>query len=64
MPDIYVRVSQNKGYSFRGPNNKDYNILGSILGSSYFRKLPCATPLTWVSKPGKSKALYLDDLLT
>ena len=25
---------------FRGPNNKDYNILGSILGSPYLGKLP------------------------
>ena len=33
-------VSQNWGYHFRGPNNKDYNILGSILGSPYFGKLP------------------------
>ena len=23
-----------------GPNNKDYSILGSILGSPYFEKLP------------------------
>ena len=28
------------GYHFWGPNNKDYNILGSILGSPYFGKLP------------------------
>ena len=26
-----------------GPNNKDYNILGSILGSPYFGKLPFGT---------------------
>ena len=25
--------SQNRGYLFRGPNIKDYSILGSILGS-------------------------------
>ena len=25
---------------FGGPHNKDYNILGSILGSPYFGKLP------------------------
>ena len=30
---IGIRVSQNYGYLFRGPNNKDYSILGSILGS-------------------------------
>ena len=28
-----VGVSQNEGYHFGGPNNKDYSILGSILGS-------------------------------
>ena len=29
-----------RGTLFRGPYNKDYNILGSILGSTYFGKLP------------------------
>ena len=33
-------VSQNQGYHFRGPHNKDYSILGSILGLPYFGKLP------------------------
>ena len=33
-------VSQNQGYLFGGPYNKDYSILGSILGSPYFGKLP------------------------
>ena len=32
--------SQNQGYHFACPSNKDYNILGSILGSPYFGKLP------------------------
>ena len=32
--------SQNQGYHFGGPSNKDYNILGSILGSPYVGKLP------------------------
>ena len=27
-------------YHFRGPCNKDYSILGSILGSPHFGKLP------------------------
>ena len=27
-------------FNFRGPNNEDYSILGSILGSPYFGKLP------------------------
>ena len=29
-----------RGVLFRGPHNKDYSILGSILGSLYFGKLP------------------------
>ena len=33
-------VSLNYGYLFGGPHNKDYSILGSILGSPYFGKLP------------------------
>ena len=33
-------VSQNSGYLFGGPYNQDYDILGSILGSPYFGKLP------------------------
>ena len=37
----YVVVSPNKGYHFGGPDNKDCSILGSILGSPYFGKLPC-----------------------
>ena len=28
----YLGVSQNKGYLFGGSYNKDYSILGSILG--------------------------------
>ena len=32
-------VSQNYGYLFGVPNNKDYSILGSILGSPYLGKL-------------------------
>ena len=36
----YMGVSQNYGYLLGGPNNKDYSILGSILGSPYFGKLP------------------------
>ena len=33
-------VFQNYGYHFGGPYNKDYGILGSILGSPYVGKLP------------------------
>ena len=35
-----IRVSQNWGYFFGGPYNKDYSILGSILGYPNFGKLP------------------------
>ena len=35
-----VFLSQNEGYLFGGPYNKDQNILGSTLGSPYFGKLP------------------------
>ena len=34
-------ISQNSGYLFGGPHNKDYNMSGSILGSPYFGELPC-----------------------
>ena len=37
---LHMGVSQNYGYHFGGTNNKDYNILGSILGSPYLGKLP------------------------
>ena len=33
-------VSQNWGYHFGCPYNKDYSILGSILGFPYFGKVP------------------------
>ena len=33
-------ISQNYGYLFGGPHNRDYSILGSILGFPYFGKLP------------------------
>ena len=35
-----------RGTLFRGPYNKDYSILGSILGFPYFGKLPCWGVLT------------------
>ena len=40
-----IRGFPNYGYlfEFRGPNSKDCDILGSILGSPYFGKLPYAT---------------------
>ena len=38
---VYVKVSQNYGYLVGGPHNKDYSILGSILGPRYFGKLLC-----------------------
>ena len=36
----HMGVSQNQGYLFGGPHNKDSNILGFILGSPHFGKLP------------------------
>ena len=39
----HVEHSQNCGYFFGVPNNEDYSILGSILGSPYSGKLPCST---------------------
>ena len=35
-----IGVSQNLRYPIWGLHNKDYNILGSILGSPYLGKLP------------------------
>ena len=37
---MYMGVSQNLGYHFGAPYNKDYSILGSILGYPYLGKLP------------------------
>ena len=36
-----VGISQNQGYHFEEPHNKDYSILGSMLGFPYLGKLPC-----------------------
>ena len=36
-----------RGTLFGGLNNKDYSILGSILGSPYFGKLPCSFGYPW-----------------
>ena len=46
-------VSQNKGYPIGGLHNKDYNILGSILGSPYLGKLPycCRQVSYWLKVP-------------
>ena len=40
-PSNYLQlgVPQNKGYLFRGPYDKGYSILGSILGPPYSGKL-------------------------
>ena len=38
--NLYMGVCQVEGYHFGDPHNKDYNILGSILGSPYFGKPP------------------------
>ena len=34
-----IGVSQHQGHLFGGPHNKDYSILGSILGFPYFGKV-------------------------
>ena len=41
-----------RGTIFGGPNYKDYNILGYILGSPYFGKLPYMGGLTLSLKQG------------
>ena len=33
-------ISSNWGHPFGGPHDKDYGILGCILGCPYFGKLP------------------------
>ena len=38
--DMADRGFPKLGIPFRGPQNKDYSILGSILGSPYLGKLP------------------------
>ena len=51
MTNIKPKPSQAvllAGTLFRGPYNKDYSILGSILGSPYFGKLPY--PVLWLVK--------------
>ena len=40
IQSMQMGVSQNCGEIFLGPSNKDHHILGSILGSPYFWKLP------------------------
>ena len=38
--NLDIGFSQNWRYPLGGPHNKDYSILGSILGSPHFGKLP------------------------
>ena len=40
MPSGTSGAFPKLGVAFRGPNDKDYSILGSILGSPHFGKLP------------------------
>ena len=40
VQDFLYGFPNNLKYHFGGPNNKDYSILGSILGSPNFGKLP------------------------
>ena len=39
FPRVPVRVFQNLGYLFGCPHDKDYRIVGSIVGSPYLGKL-------------------------
>ena len=48
-------VSQNSGYLFGGPHNKDYGILESILGSPYLGKLPFLHKISW--QPAASRRI-------
>ena len=52
-------VPPNWGYLFWGPHNKDYSVLGSILGSPYFRKLPNHANQT-LSEPSWSTKVLKD----
>ena len=45
-------VSQNYGYLFGDPHNKDYSISGSILGSPYFGKTTISLALTLTEAMG------------
>ena len=50
-------VSQNKGYLVGGvPHNKDHNMLGSILGSPCFWKLPYTITLKTFRYEGMIKS--------
>ena len=40
MNGVICGFPKVEGYPFGGPNNKDYSILGSILGSPHLGKLP------------------------
>ena len=53
-------VSQNWGYLLRGPYDQEHRILGSILGSPYFGKLPSLPSIRRQrsSKYGVSEDVY------
>ena len=58
-----IGVSQNWGYLFGGPHNKDYNLLGSILGSPFLgnyqmtSQTDCSGPAHLASKRTCIKAV-------
>ena len=55
IPETLNRGFPKLGVPFLGgPHNKDYSILGSILGSPYFGKLP--NPLNTKSPTSKSQS--------
>ena len=51
-------VYQNQGYLFRGLHNKDYSILGPILGSPYFGKLPNDAFSSCPTKQAEAQEVY------
>ena len=54
---VDMAVSQNYGYLLRSSNSRDYNTLGSILGSPYFGKLPHQAWNDSQSRDSRSSAL-------
>ena len=57
----YMEVSQNQGYLFGNPHNKDYSILGSILASLYFGILPYVDILKVEQHKLKSQSVHIRD---
>ena len=52
MIQVYMEVSYSQGYLIGGPHNQDHSILGSILGSPCFGKLPQTIPQSRLTSLG------------